>query len=351
MPRGRGVRRGRRNPYPLRNRQGRGQVQHQEVEPRALEHDVEAREVEHEVEARAVEAPQQHQNMTNTVAVQADNTVINGEDFVNDCTCSYSSTLNNNPLIVPMNNEIDIYVNQNLKDNIWNLAYVNLALLLNQNFDVPSEQKMNALTVLNGNIVVNTENRNLKVRSIDNIEHWTDAFCNFSKIVVQTHPMLAGDLFAYMSLIRGAVSDATFDRVYNYDKQFRLRIEQNPSKSWAQIDGNLWLRFVAKGALGGQTFQYQSDKFCYDYNLKKGCFRNNCFYRHACLKCTGMHPSTLCTTFRSNQPSNTKYLQNSNKKALGRSLSTIHVNNIGQAVPSQRQSFRPPPQIYAQNMR
>ena len=64
-----------------------------------------------------------------------------------------------------------------------------------------------------------------------------------------------------------------------------------------------------------------------------------------------MYPSTLCTTFRSNQPSNKKYLQNSNKKALGRSLSTIHVNIIGQAVPSQRQSLISPPQIYAQNMR
>jgi hypothetical protein len=31
-----------------------------------------------------------------------------------------------------------------------------------------------------------------------------------------------------MILIRGAVSDALFERVYNYDKQFRLRIAQNP---------------------------------------------------------------------------------------------------------------------------
>ena len=54
-------------------------------------------------------------------------------------------------------------------------------------------------------------------------------FVIFQKIAVQKHPMLAGDLFAYISLIRGAVSDATFDRVYNYDTQFRLRIEQNPS--------------------------------------------------------------------------------------------------------------------------
>ena len=62
--------------------------------------------------------------------------------------------------------------------------------------------------------------------------------------------MLATDLISYMILIRGAVSDALFEWVYNYDKQFRLRIAQNPTRSWSQIDGNLWFRFIAKGVLG-----------------------------------------------------------------------------------------------------
>jgi hypothetical protein len=38
--------------------------------------------------------------------------------------------------------------------------------------------------------------------------------------------MLATDLISYMILIRGAVSDALFERVYNYDKQFRLRMHK-----------------------------------------------------------------------------------------------------------------------------
>jgi hypothetical protein len=111
---------------------------------------------------------------------------------------------------------------------------------------------MNSLIVLNGNVVVNTENKNLKVK---NIESWTDAFCNFAKVALQRHPMIATDLISYMTLIRGVVSDALFERVYNYDKQFRLRIAQNPTRSWSQIDGNLWFRFIAKGALGGQLSQ------------------------------------------------------------------------------------------------
>jgi hypothetical protein len=46
------------------------------------------------------------------------------------------------------------------------------------------EPKMNSLTVLNGNVVVNTENKNLKVKNIENIESWTDAFCNFAKVAL-----------------------------------------------------------------------------------------------------------------------------------------------------------------------
>ena len=72
---------------------------------------------------------------------------------------------------------------------------------------------MNSLTVLNGNVVVNTENKNFKVKYIENIESWTDGFCNFAKVALQRHPMLATDLISYMMLIRGAVSDALFERV------------------------------------------------------------------------------------------------------------------------------------------
>jgi hypothetical protein len=48
--------------------------------------------------------------------------------------------------------------------------------------------------------------------------------------------------------------DATFDRVCMYDQQFRLRKSLNPTRPWSQVDGVLWLRFVAKGASGIQNF-------------------------------------------------------------------------------------------------
>jgi hypothetical protein len=55
------------------------------------------------------------------------------------------------------------------------------------------------------------------------------------------------------------------------------------------IDGNLWFRFIAKGALGGQLSQQPQIEygFCYDFNFRKGCFRMNCRYRH-------VHTLNLC---------------------------------------------------------
>ena len=42
-------------------------------------------------------------------------------------------------------------------------------------------------------------------------------------------------------------------RVYMYGQQFRLRKSLNPTRPWSQVDGVLWLRFIAKGASGIQN--------------------------------------------------------------------------------------------------
>jgi hypothetical protein len=57
--------------------------------------------------------------------------------------------------------------------------------------------------------------------------------------------------------------DATFDRVCMYDQQFRLRKSLNPTRPWSQVDGVLWLRFVAKGASGIQNFNRSKQFRCH----------------------------------------------------------------------------------------
>jgi hypothetical protein len=56
--------------------------------------------------------------------------------------------------------------------------------------------------------------------------------------MIDKHHVLAGYSLSYMSIIRGAVVDAHFNRVYQYDQQFRLRIAYNQTRTMSQIDDN-----------------------------------------------------------------------------------------------------------------
>jgi hypothetical protein len=53
----------------------------------------------------------------------------------------------------------------------------------------------------------------------------------------------------------------------------------------SQIDDNVWLQFIARetldnGSLTAAQFPVSSQKPCYDFNLKKGCFKTNCLLKH-----------------------------------------------------------------------
>jgi hypothetical protein len=55
------------------------------------------------------------------------------------------------------------------------------------------------------------------------------------------------DLISYMSITRSAATNVPFEKMYKYDQQFRLRMARDHRRSWATIDGQLWLQFVATG--------------------------------------------------------------------------------------------------------
>ena len=64
----------------------------------------------------------------------------------------------------------------------------------------------------------------------------------------------------------------------NTTNNFRLRIAYNQTRAISQIDGHLWLQFIASAAPGNGSstaaqFPVSSQKPSYDFNLKKGCFK------------------------------------------------------------------------------
>lgn len=120
---------------------------------------------------------------------------------------------------------------------------MDFAQLLSQSCQFDYTEHKQHISIENGTLVLS--NKSPKGKTIDYIDLWTEAFSNFSKILIKKHTNLASDLFYYMSIIRSAITDAKFDRIYQYDKQFRLRVSQDHTKSWAQIDGFIWLQFIA----------------------------------------------------------------------------------------------------------
>ena len=231
--------------------------------------------------------------------------VINGEDR------NVNNVCNTDPMLFTCDIEADIFISKSTKDTIWNLEYTGLSLLLQHNFNYQSV-KYNFLSLADGKLIMHLINKPLKVKQFDSIDIWTDTFINNANVMIEKHPLLAGYLLSYMSIISGYVVDASFNSADQYDQQFRLRIAYNQTRTWSQIDGNIWLQFIAKGALGNRSstaaqFPVSSQKPRYDFSFKKGCFKTNCLFKHSCIKCGGMHSSAIFNKCKQTNSIKTSY--------------------------------------------
>ncbi|CAC5368896.1 unnamed protein product [Mytilus coruscus] len=75
--------------------------------------------------------------------------------------------INNDPMLLPNQSECDVYLSQNLKEKIWNREFIDLSLLLYQNFISQIDRPQNVISYDNaaGSLVI-TSNKNSKVKSI-----------------------------------------------------------------------------------------------------------------------------------------------------------------------------------------
>jgi len=96
--------------------------------------------------------------------------------------------------------ETDIFIWRALKEKVWNFEYVDLALFLIQKFvDNINDQPLN-LKILNGKFVARKKLN--KIKNVDNISTWSDAFINYGQVLIENHPQKARELFKYMTVIR-----------------------------------------------------------------------------------------------------------------------------------------------------
>ncbi|WAR28067.1 hypothetical protein MAR_013771 [Mya arenaria] len=82
----------------------------------------------------------------------------------------------------------------------------------------------------------------------------------------------------------------------SYDIQFRLRMANDPSRSWSNDDGHLWITCSLFGtASGPPMLKPKTVGQCYDFNYKAGCLKPFCKYAHTCMVCKAVHPVVNCT--------------------------------------------------------
>jgi hypothetical protein len=124
-------------------------------------------------------------------------------------------------MLITCDNETDTSISKSTKDTIWNLEYTGLSLLLRHHFNCQSV-KHNFLSVADGRLLMHRTNKSLKVKQIDSIDIWTDVFINNANVVIDRHPLLAGYLLGYMSIIWVAVVDAPFYRATTNHFDFEL---------------------------------------------------------------------------------------------------------------------------------
>ena len=122
-------------------------------------------------------------------------------------------------MLITCDNETDTFISKSTKCTIWNLEYTGLSLLLRHTFNCQSV-KHKFLSV--SRLLMHLTNKFLKAKQIDSIDIWTDAFINNANVVIDRHPLLAGYLSGYMSIIWVAVVNAPFYRATTNNFDFEL---------------------------------------------------------------------------------------------------------------------------------
>ena len=135
--------------------------------------------------------------------------------------------------------QVAVHVDDLLKAKVLAFEYVDLAKLLPQ--DRVLNQEDQRLTFINKGetpyLVPVEDTRN---NQISNYSRWDQAFHVYSEILTSEHPTKAQELLHYNYVIHTAAQTYIWDNVYMYDKDFRIHINHNPTRTWSVILQQAW---------------------------------------------------------------------------------------------------------------
>ena len=143
---------------------------------------------------------------------------------------------------------------------------------------------------------------NIKVKPINNIEAWTNAFQVFVAVYTSQYPSEGPALMKYSHIIRNLATKGCDWRYY--DENFRYMRQVNPSElPWNRVHPELWINAQSSSLTrnvstnvshGGANLRLHNIPrgYCYTFHLGKPC--SGCNFKHGCPKCGQQHPVSRC---------------------------------------------------------
>ena len=199
--------------------------------------------------------------------------------------------------------QVAAHVDDSLHMKIQNFEYVDFVKLLPQEKIVQEED--NRLTFINkgGGVPYLVPASDIKEGQIGSYSKWNRAFRVFCEIVTQKYPEKAQELLQYDHIIHTASQTYQWDNVSVYDRDFRIHISKNLTRTWAVILQQAWsmrltdkLRdFFTGQARGESSSTPKSKDYCRRFQKERCHDGLSCKYEHCCAICNKFgHGAHIC---------------------------------------------------------
>ena len=126
---------------------------------------------------------------------------------------------------------------------------------------------------------------------------WEQAFRIYSDVYLRAHPDRAVELIQYNHMIHMASQTYLWENVYLYDRDFRLHLARNPTRSWAIILQQAWsfrlkdrLRtgnnnMGSSGNNSNNSHKNDRREICRKFNRGRCTYGFSCKFDHRCSYC------------------------------------------------------------------
>lgn len=130
------------------------------------------------------------------------------------------------------------HLDSSTKKKIEDGQYIDFAKLVAKDRVLAEEENRVQLVMKGGSTYFVPVNES--PTAISNVHRWDQAFRVYSDIYCKRHPNRSTELIQYSHVIHTAAAGYVWDNVYAYDRDFRLHLAENPTRSWAIILQQAW---------------------------------------------------------------------------------------------------------------